>query len=167
MVAANPVITRDEFDRIGARVAALEASGGKADPDAVAKGDEVAPRHVDFVRQEEFRLFKWLGTFALAAVLGGFGLLYEQTSDLRVAMERLHAELLREIHVQTADIREDMHALHTQTREDMHALHTQTRADITATREDMHAQHAAIRSEIARVRERVVRVETLDSAESP
>ena len=147
-------------------------------PAEVEKGDEVAPRQNDFVRQDEFRLFKWLGTFALAAVLGGFGLLYEQTSDLRVAMERLHADLLREIHAQTASIREDMHALHTKpartctpklpaSRDDMHAQHTQTRHDIAATREDMHAQHAAIRSEIAGVRERVVRLETLDDVESP
>ena len=143
---------------------------------------EAAPRHADFVRQDEFRLFKWLGTFALAAVLGAFGMLYEQTSDLRVALEQLHTDLLREIHAQTASIREDMHALHIQTREDMHAMHAQTREDMhamhtqtredmhamhTQTREDMHAQHAAIRSEIARVRERVVRVETLDVVESP
>lgn len=138
---ANPAITRDEFNRIGARVAALEASRATAETGTLPTGDETAhPGHADFVRQDEFRLFKWLGTFALAAVLGGFGLLYEQTSDLRVAMERLHAETLREIHAQTASIREDMHAQH------------------TATREDMHAQHAAIRSEIARVRERVVRL---------
>ena len=156
MVAANPAITRAEFDRIGARVAALEASRGETDKDALGKDDEAAPSHADFVRQDEFRLFKWLGSFAIAAVLGGFGLLYEQTSDLRVAMERLHADALREIQAQTASIREDMHAL----REDMHAQHT-------ATREEMHAQHAAIRSEIAHVRERVVRLETLDGVESP
>ena len=155
MALANSAITRDEFNRIGARVAALEASRAGADADTT--GDEVArPGHAEFVRQDEFRLFKWLGTFALAAVLGGFGLLYEQTSDLRVAMERLHADLSQEMHALHASTREDMHALHASTRDDMHAQHASTREDMhakhTNMQEGMHAQHTAIRSEIAGVR---------------
>ena len=39
----------------------------------------------------------WLGTFALATVVGGFALLYEQVSDVRIGMERLQGELLREM----------------------------------------------------------------------
>ncbi|MCY3621084.1 MAG: hypothetical protein OXH68_05145 [Gammaproteobacteria bacterium] len=87
---ANPTLgmIRDELDLVveplAARVAALETSVG----DRPGNG---------FVTLGEFRLFKWLGTFALAAVLGGFGLLYEQVSDLRVGMERLHGELLQEM----------------------------------------------------------------------
>ena len=138
MAAANPVITRDEFDRIGERLTALEASRTAADAENPAASYDIPrPGQIDFVRQDEFRLFKWLGSFALVAILGGFGLLYEQSSDLRVAMERLHADLLREMHAQTASIREDM-----------------------------HEQHSAIRNEIARVRERVVRLETLDGVET-
>lgn len=133
MAAANPAITRDEFDRMGKRVTALEASRSATHADTPALGDDFARFDpADFVRKDEFRLFKWLGTFALATVLGGFGLLYEQTSDLRVSMERLHADLSQEIHAQH-----------------------------TSLREDMHAQFAAIRSEIAGVRERVVRLETM------
>lgn len=170
MAPANSAITRDEFNRIGARVAALEASRSGADADTT--GDEVAPPgHAEFVRQDEFRLFKWLGTFAIAAVLGGFGLLYEQTSDLRVAMERLHADLSQKMHALHASTREDVHAQHTSMREDMHVQHTAIRSEVAGVRtdmltelagirEDMHAQHAAIRSEIAGVRERVVRLET-------
>ena len=81
-------MTRDEFDLavepLAARVAALETAGCGRPGNG-------------FVTASEFRLFKWLGTFALAAVLGGFGLLYEQVSDLRVGMERLHGELLQEM----------------------------------------------------------------------
>lgn len=166
MAAANPVITRDEFDRMGKRLTALEASQSTAHADTQAPNDEVARFDpADFVRQGEFRLFKWLGTFAFATVLGGFGLLYEQTSDLRVAMERLNVDLLREMHAEHTATRDEMHAQFTRIRDDMHAQFTSLREDMYAlhnsTREDMHAQHAATRSEIASVRERVVRLETL------
>ena len=81
-------MTRDELDAVihplVARVAALERSG------------EDRPRG-DGVGASEFRLFKWLGTFALATVVAGFGFLYEEISDLRVGMERLHGELLQEM----------------------------------------------------------------------
>ncbi|MYJ74108.1 MAG: hypothetical protein F4089_02965 [Gammaproteobacteria bacterium] len=89
-MTANPTLgmIRDELDLVveplAARVAALETSVGHRPGNGV-------------VTVSEFRLFKWLGTFALAAVLGGFGLLYEQVSDLRVGVERLHGELLQEM----------------------------------------------------------------------
>lgn len=158
-VAATPPITRDEFERVGARLTALEASRATSDTEEALRDEGAPPAHKDYVRQEEFRLFKWLGAFALAAVLGGFGLLYEQTSDLRVAMERLHADLSQEMHALHADLSKEMHALHTDLSQEMHAQHA-------STREDMHAQHAAIRSEIAGVRERVVRLETVGSVET-
>lgn len=143
MAVTNSAITRGEFERMAARVTKLEVALAPGDAEPLAEPsipeDVVArPASDDFVRQGKFRLFKWLGTFALATVFGGFALLYEQTSDVRVAMERLHAEVLREMHV----------------------LHE-------SIREDMHAQHAAIRSEIAKVSERLVRIETLDTIESP
>lgn len=144
MAAANPVITRDEFDRMGKRLTALEASRSAAHADTPAPRDDFARFDpADFVRKDEFRLFKWFGTFAFATVLGGFGLLYEQTSDLRVSMERLHADLLREIHARHTSLRDEMNA------------------GFTSLREDMHAQFTGVRSDIAGVRERVVRLETL------
>lgn len=109
MAAANSMITRDDLDRMGARLAALEASRSTADAEAIATSDEVHRQgHADFVRQDEFRLFKWLGSFALVAILGGFGLLYEQISDLRVTMERLHGETLQELHTQSAAIQNEI-----------------------------------------------------------
>ena len=104
---ASSAVTRDEYDEMSARITALEDSRA-TDPDS-SSGDDL--RHLlgsEYVRQDEFRLFKWLGTFALAAILGGFTLLYEQTSDLRVATERLHTELLREMHAQHAAIGDEL-----------------------------------------------------------
>lgn len=89
-MTANPTaaMTRADFDAVveplAARVASLEDSAGRG-----------AER--DVVTASEFRLFKWLGTFALATVVAGFGLLYEQVSDVRIGMERLQGELLREM----------------------------------------------------------------------
>ena len=153
------------------RVSALEASRAAKDAGTLSAVDEQRPAAgSDFVRQDEFRLFKWLGTFVVATVLAGFGFLYEQSADLRVTMERLHAELLGEMHTQHASIREEMRAEHTSLREDMHAEHMGIREDVhaehTSLRGDMHAQHAAIRTKIGEVRERVVRLETLGGVES-
>ena len=116
-LASEPVISR---------VAALEAP-------------VVANVEADVVTGSEFRLFKWLGTFALATVMAGFGLLYQQVSDLRVGLERLHTDVLGEIH----GLRSEMHA------------------GFASIREEMHTEHESIREDISGVRERVVRVETL------
>ena len=80
----------------------------------------------EVVTQSEFRLFKWLATFALATVLGGFGLLYQQTTDLRVEMRVLHGELLRELHTQIGGLREEMHTQIGGLREEMHKEHTES-----------------------------------------
>jgi len=139
---ANPTLgmIRDELDLVVqplvARVDALESSVGDRPGN-------------DYVTASEFRLFKWLGIFALAAVLGGFGLLYEQVGDVRVAMERLQTDLLTEIHT----LRGEMHAGFASIRQEMHAEHA-------SIRQEMHAEHASIREDISGVRERVARVET-------
>ena len=122
---SNPTLglTRDDLDLVieplVARLSAIEdAAGGDA----------------DVVTANEFRLFKWLGTFALATVVAGFGLLYEQISDVRVGMERLHGEVLREIH----GLRETMHAENASIRSEVEARHT-------VIKEHMLAENASIR----------------------
>ena len=62
----------------------------------------------EVVTQNEFRLFKWLGTFALAAVLAGFVFLYQQTADLRVVIERQHRDLLKEMSGQFTGVRREI-----------------------------------------------------------
>ena len=150
---ANPTlgITRDELDLVvqplAARMDALETSVGDRPGN-------------DFVTASEFRLFKWLGTFALAAVLGGFGLLYEQVGDVRVAMERLQTDLLQEVHA----LRGEMHAEFASVRQEMHAEFASVRQEMHAgfasIRQEIHAETASIREDISGVRERVARVET-------
>ena len=123
-------MTRADFDAVveplAARVASLEDSAGRsAEPEVVTAG--------------EFRLFKWLGTFALATVVAGFGLIYEQVSDVRVGMERLHRETLRE----------------------MSAFREGMQAEVAGLKDEMQSEFGSVRREISAVRERVVRVETL------
>ena len=137
-VTANPTaaMTRADFDAVveplATRVSALE--------DSVGRGGEA-----NFVTHGEFRLFKWLGTFALATVVGGFALLYEQVSDVRIGMERLHGEMLREMSAH----REGM------------------QAEIAGLKDEMQSEFASVRREISAVRERVVRVETLLVGKEP
>lgn len=110
-LTANPTapMTRADFDAVveplAARVASLEDSAGRG----------ALP---DVVMASEFRLFKWLGTFALATLVAGFGLLYEQVSDVRIGMERLHGETLREM----SGLRDEMQAEFTSVRREISAV---------------------------------------------
>ena len=104
-------ITRAEFDsaieRLVARMATLESKVSQAvRPGAGA--DERSEPSSEVVTQNDFRLFKWLATFALAAVLAGFGLLYQQIADLRVDIERQHRDLLKEMNAQHMDIHREI-----------------------------------------------------------
>ena len=110
----------------------------------------------EVVTQNEFRVVKWLGTFALTAVLGGLGFLYQQSyqqfAEVRIEMRNLHATVLQELHAQIGGLRKDMQAEH----DAMRAEH-----------DGMQAEHDSIRQAIGSVRERVVRVETILLGEEP
>ena len=71
-------VSREEFDDLAERFA---AAGRSRPPVSASSGDA-------FVRQDEFRLFKWVAAFAMASLLGGIGVLYQMTSELRVSVER-------------------------------------------------------------------------------
>ena len=94
-ITANPVagLTRDDLNSV------IEPLVVRLDSLETASGDRVK---TDVVSGSEFRMF------ALASVLGGFGLLYEQIADVRVGMERMHGDLLKEIHA----LREETHTDH-------------------------------------------------------
>ena len=138
-------IIRTEFDsaieRLVERLTALESTvsqmGGPGTRD-----DETTAESSEIVTQNEFRLFKWLGAFALAATLAGFGFLYQQTADLRVDMERQFAGLRVDMERQFAGLRVDIERQH---------------RDLL---KEMNAQFADIRGEIGLLRERVTGVET-------
>ena len=98
MTAMNPhtTITRDEFERtIDELRAEMKSSSSHAT--ATDSADFERLREV-FVLKDEFRLFKWFGGLALAAVLSGMGLLYQAIAEQRVAMERQFADLRAEMH---------------------------------------------------------------------
>ena len=76
-------VSRAEFEELTDRTAALERSRETA---PATQGDE-------FVRQSEFRLFKWVAASFAALTFAGFGVLYEMMSDLQVGMERGFREL--------------------------------------------------------------------------
>ena len=96
-------ITREELDSaiepLVVRIAALEAAWKSRRGDA------------NVVRRGEFRMLKWQAMFALAAVLGGLGLLYEEIGDIRVAMERLRTDLVGEIRGLRCDMQAELSGL--------------------------------------------------------
>lgn len=105
----DATVTRAEFDsaikRLVERMTTLESTVSQASRPETRDSERTAEPSSEVVTQNEFRLFKWLGTFALAAVLAGFVFLYEQTADLRVDIERQHRDLLKEMNAQYTDIR--------------------------------------------------------------
>jgi len=98
----NPhaTITRDEFERTIEELRAEMKASSLGAPAADGATPE-RPRE-EFVRKDEFRLFKWFGGLALAAILSGMGLLYQGIhqglAEQREAMERQFADFRAEMH---------------------------------------------------------------------
>ena len=146
MTAMNPhaAITRDEFERT---IEELRAEMRASSSDSPA-ADGTTPEYprAEFVRKDEFRLFKWFAGLALAAILSGMGLLYQGLAEQRVAMER-----------QFADLRAEMHA-------GFRAItaNVDSRFDRVDSRfDDMDSRITALQHDVAGVKERLARVETL------
>ena len=97
----NPhaAIARDEFERtieeLRAEMKANSSEAAAADGAAAERGPEA------LALRAEFRLFKWFGGLALAAILGGMGLLYQSIQQglagQREATQRQFAELRAEM----------------------------------------------------------------------
>lgn len=110
-------VTRLEFDR-AIRELQAEIRAARSAPTALAgAGPAFSPD--DFVRRDEFRLFKWFTGIAFAAVLGGFGVLYQAISDVQRALVEVQQSIvvlqqglvevhqsLAEVHQSLGDIRE-------------------------------------------------------------
>ena len=150
---ANPdAIMRAEFEstmeRLGSRLTALESNESQSLA-RIDKEDRALSGRSEAVTQNEFRLFKWLGTFVAAAVLGALGVLYQQIADTRVEMRDLHTTVLRELYAQIGGLRQEM------------------KAEVGGLRQEMKAGIGGLRQDIGSLRERVVRVETLLVGEEP
>lgn len=146
MTAMNPhaAITRDEFERT---IEELRAEM-KENPSHSTAADRASLEHPreEFVRKDEFRLFKWFGGLALAAVLSGMGLLYQAIAEQRVAMERQFADLRAEMHAGFRAITANV---------DSRFVTVDSRFD------DMDSRITALQHDVADVKERLARVETL------
>lgn len=105
---------RTEFDsaieRLVERMTTLESTVSQLSRPRTRDVERTAEPSSEVVTQNEFRLFKWLGTFALAAMLAGFGFLYQQIADLRVDVERQFADLRVDIERQHRDLLKQMNA---------------------------------------------------------
>ena len=150
MTAMNPhaAITRDEFERT---IEELRAEM-KANPSHSTAADRASPEHPreEFVRKDEFRLFKWFGGLALAAILSGMGLLYQSIhqglAEHREATERQFAEFRAEMHAGFRAI----------------TAHVDSRFVTVDSRfDDMDSRITAVQHDVAEVKERLARVETL------
>ena len=125
----------------------------------------------EFVRRDEFRLFKWLAPLAIALILGGFGLLYQQTSALRAGLEALRSDMERS----QGESRANLERFRGELAADMERLRGDVAADIERLRTEIFKELERVRAdlskEIAEVRERVVRLEARSdaslAAESP
>ena len=96
-------VTRLEFDRAIRELHAEIRAVRSAPPVAAGSGPVASPG--DFVRRDEFRLFKWFTGLAFAAVLGGFGVLYQAITDVQRGLVEVH-QFLGEVHQSLAAIRE-------------------------------------------------------------
>ena len=164
MSTVNPqAISRTEFDamveRMAARLAALESNESRPSTLIGQEGRALSGQS-EAVTHNEFRLFKWLGTFVSAAVLGALGVLYQQIADTRVEMRDLHTTVLQELHAQIGGLRHEMNA-------EISGLRQEMRAEIGGLRQEMKAEIGGLRQAIGSLRERVVRVETLLVGEEP
>ncbi len=155
MATMNPdagVVTRQEYDWLASRIKAIEKSREAApriDEASLAPDSEV-------VRQNEFRLFKWIGTFVVGAVLTGFVFLYQQTADLRVGIERLHVEIERV----RGDMQVEMERLRSEMLKEMERLRSEMLKEMERQHAEIREEIADVREDVANLSERVARVET-------
>jgi outer membrane murein-binding lipoprotein Lpp len=160
MTAMNPhaAITRNEFERT---IEELRAEM-KANPSHSTAADRASPEHPreEFVRKDEFRLFKWSAGLALAAILSGMGLLYQAIAEQRVAMERQFADLRAEMHAGFRAITASMDSRFDGVNSSFSSVNS--RFDQMDSRFDqMDSRITAVQHDVADVKERLARVETL------
>ena len=162
---AQAAISREEFDRTVEKL--------RAEMKAVASGRPVAgaadPERLldEFVRKDEFRLFKWFFGLTLAAILSGFGLLYQEIAELRVAMERQHSDLRAEMSTGFRAITGDVDSRFTTHQRDMNTRITAHQRDMDSNFTTLQRDIAGVREQLVDVRERVARIETLLDVKNP
>ena len=160
-------VTRADFERFAAEIRGEIAAAVAAS--APAGGHDVLS---DILGQ--LRVLKWAMGFALVAIMGAFGVLYQGQADLaaelraefRAEIAELRAEisgLRSETGTQIAGLRQEMRAEVAGLREGMQrefkAVREEMQREFKAVREDMQREFKAVRREIAGLGERVARLE--------
>ena len=149
-------VTRRDFERFAAEMreevaAAVAASARSGGHDVLS----------DVLGQ--LRIIKWGAGFALAAIMGAFGILYQGQVDLRAEMRGEIAGLREEMRGGIAGLREEMRAeiagLREEMRTEIAGLREEMRTEIAGLREEMHSEFGVLRREIASLGERVARLE--------
>ena len=132
-------VTRLEFDRAIRELHAEIRAARSAPPAVAGAGPALSPD--DFVRRDEFRLFKWFTGIAFAAVLGGFGVLYQAITDVQRGLVEVHRSIvvlqqgLVEVHQNLAEVHQNL--------------------------AEVHQSLAEVHQSLGDIRERLVRVETV------
>lgn len=189
-MAATMSMSAQSWQDFDKRVTKLETLVANRGASASAPGEKTQSpmpgtdpiAYSEFVRRDEFRLFKWLAPLAIALILGGFGLLYQQTSALRAGLEALRSDMERSQGESRANLERfrgelaaDMERLRGELAADIERLRGDVAADIERLRTEIFKELERVRAdlskEIAEVRERVVRLEARSdaslAAESP
>ena len=127
-------VTRGDFERLAAElreevVAAVAESVGARERELLS----------DVLGQ--LRMLKWSLGFALIAITGALGFLYQGLNDLGV------------------ELRAEIGGLRAEMRSEIGGLRAEMRSEIAALREEMHREFAAVRRELASLGERVARLE--------
>ncbi len=127
-------VTRRDFEEFAAQL--REEMEGM-----VAAVAERAPAHGHDVLSDvlgQLRILKWGAGFALAAIMGGFGFLYQGQLELGNEIRELRREMRSEIT----------------------ALRQEMRSEIATLRQEMYRRIGELRGDVADLSERVVGVET-------
>lgn len=126
------------MQRVDSRLVALESAASRP-ANAVNESVQASgPLQFEVVTQNEFRLFKWMGAFALTAVIGGFGFLHQQ---LDRGFEEIRVEM-KGLHTQVVELRQEVSGL---------------RQEVGGLRQEV----GELRQDVGDLRERVVRIETV------
>ena len=131
-------VTRGDFERLAAElreevVAAVAESVGARERELLS----------DVLGQ--LRMLKWSLGFALVAITGALGFLYQGLNDLGVELR--------------AEMRSEIGGLRTEMRSEIGGLRAELRSEIAALREETHREFTAVRRELASLGERVARLE--------
>ena len=159
-IAKPDAPTRTEFksamQRVDSRLVALESGASRPANAVDESGQASGSMQFEVVTQNEFRLFKWVGAFALTAVVGGFGFLHQQLDrgfeEVRVEMRGLNTQVV-ELRQEVSGLRQEVSGL----RQEVSGL----RQEVSGLRQEV----GELRQEVGDLRERVARIETVLSGE--